>query len=88
MALRWGDIVRIHGVNLSKKKDTKGLIISKGYPRYYILIDLPIPISTTKSITNFQMLISIVSLCFKYCRGLILICMTSYLMRILRNLCD
>ncbi len=30
-ALKWGDIVRIHGVNLSKKKTTKGLIISKGY---------------------------------------------------------
>lgn len=31
LALRWGDIVRIHGVNLSKKIATKGLIIAKGY---------------------------------------------------------
>ena len=32
--LRFGDIVRIHGVNLSKKDaDTaQGLIVSKGYP--------------------------------------------------------
>jgi hypothetical protein len=31
VTLKWGDIVRIHGVNLSKKKTTKGLLISKGY---------------------------------------------------------
>jgi hypothetical protein len=36
VALKWGDIVRIHGVNLSKKKDTKGLIISKGYAIDYL----------------------------------------------------
>jgi hypothetical protein len=31
--LKWGDIIRIHGVNLSKKDEalTKGLIVSKGY---------------------------------------------------------
>lgn len=30
--MKWGDIVRIHGVNLSKKDEhkTKGLIVSKG----------------------------------------------------------
>jgi hypothetical protein len=28
--LKWGDIVRIHGVNNCNKKNTKGLIISKG----------------------------------------------------------
>ena len=33
VALKWGDIVRIHGVNLSKRSITKGLIISKGYSK-------------------------------------------------------
>lgn len=30
--LKWGDIIRIHGVNLSKKDEesTKGLIVTKG----------------------------------------------------------
>lgn len=30
--LKWGDIIRIHGVNLSTKDQlkTKGLVISKG----------------------------------------------------------
>lgn len=29
--VRWGDIVRIHGINTGKNKSTPGLIISKGY---------------------------------------------------------
>lgn len=36
VTLKWGDIVRIHGVNISKKKTTKGLIISKGYLFVYL----------------------------------------------------
>jgi hypothetical protein len=29
--LRYGDIIQIHGVNISNKDSTQGLIISKGY---------------------------------------------------------
>lgn len=31
--LKWGDIIRIHGVNLSKKEEdnSRGLIVTKGY---------------------------------------------------------
>jgi len=34
--LKWGDIVRVHGVNISKQKMPKGLIIAKGYDHYFI----------------------------------------------------
>lgn len=52
VTLKWGDIVRIHGVNISKKNERKGLIISKGYS--FLNADSPTLTSTTRFITNFQ----------------------------------
>jgi hypothetical protein len=79
VTLKWGDIVRIHGVNLSKKKTTKGLLISKGYTIHLTNIDLQMLIYIIKHIINFHKLISIVNLCFKFYLELILICMINYL---------
>lgn len=54
--LKWGDIIRIHGVNLSKENEenTKGLIVSKGYYQH-ICIDLQILISIIKNTMILKM---------------------------------
>ena len=81
--LKWGDVVRVHGVNLSKKNPSKGLILSKGYFCYYV--DLLTRMSITKSIMNSPMSIFTVSPYFNSCRGQILTYMTSFSTRISRN---
>lgn len=50
--LNWGDIIRIHGVNLSKSNEdkTKGLIVSKGYD--HLDIDSQTQTYIIKSMTN------------------------------------
>ncbi len=49
VTLKWGDIVRIHGVNISKKNERKGLIISKGYLASEVMIRAIILIMHTNS---------------------------------------
>jgi hypothetical protein len=75
VTLKWGDIVRIHGVNLSKKKTTKGLLISKGYSFILLNVDLRMQIFIIKFMNNSHKLISIANHYFKFYLELILICM-------------
>ena len=46
--IKWGDILRLHGVSTVPGKEMKGLIISKGYTPPHL--DSQTPISITKPI--------------------------------------
>ena len=46
--IKWGDILRLHGVSTVPGREMKGLIISKGYTPPHL--DSLTPISTTKPI--------------------------------------
>lgn len=49
--LKWGDIIRIHGVNVNKseQEESKGLIVSKGYALIYLAL-----LTQTSIIRNIQ----------------------------------
>ena len=52
--LKWGDIIRIHGVNVNKKEqpESNGLIVSKGYQCSHLALQTPT--FTTKSIRTLK----------------------------------
>lgn len=80
--LNWGDIIRIHGVNLSKSNDdkTKGLIVSKGYDSLHI--DSQTRTFTTRSTTSSTESTCTDNRCSKSYPEAILTCMTKWCSRI------
>lgn len=75
ITLKWGDVVRIHGVNVSKQKTTKGLIMSKGY-LFIKLASLTLT-SIIKSTRILKKSIFIANPYSKFYQNRILTCMTS-----------
>lgn len=73
--MKWGDILRIHGVSTIPGKECKGLIISKGY--FCVHQVSPIPISTIKLISNTRTLTFIENRSSRSFRKAISICTTS-----------
>ncbi len=56
--MKWGDILRIHGVSTIPGKECKGLIISKGYFCLHLVSQIPIsiikPINITRTSTFIE----------------------------------
>ena len=81
--MKWGDIIRIHGVSTTSSENTKGLIISKGLKSFNA--DLRIQMFTIKPTKNMMRSTSTASHYFKSFLNATLIFMINFLMKKIKS---